>query len=64
MSSWRRVVRVGVEEEAGAGVVVFLDRGIVSPWKGVVAVDTVVASNRPHGKPAGAAGEPEGASQS
>jgi hypothetical protein len=29
-------VRVGVEVDVGgAGVVVFLDRGIVSPWKGV-----------------------------
>jgi hypothetical protein len=33
-SSWRREVRVGVDV-GGAGVVVFLDRGIVSPWKGV-----------------------------
>jgi hypothetical protein len=37
ISSLRRVVRVGVEMwGAGAGVVVFLGRGIVSPWKGVV----------------------------
>ena len=34
MSSWRRVASVGVEER-GAGVVVFLGRGRVSPWKGV-----------------------------
>jgi hypothetical protein len=32
MSSWRREVRVGEEVDVGgAGVVVFLDRGIVSP---------------------------------
>ena len=47
-SSWRREVRVGAEG-GGAGVVVFLDRGIVSPWKGVVAVKAVVASSRPRG---------------
>jgi hypothetical protein len=36
-SSWWGVVSVGVEVDGGgAGVVVFLDRGIVSPWKGVV----------------------------
>ena len=43
-------MRVGVEVDVGgAGVVVFLDRGIVSPWKGVVAVKAVVASSRPRG---------------
>jgi hypothetical protein len=34
MSSWRRVERVGAEVDVGgAVVVVFLSRGIVSPWK-------------------------------
>jgi hypothetical protein len=37
MSSWRRVESVGVDV-GGAGVVVFLGRGIVSPWKGVMGL--------------------------
>lgn len=53
-----RLARAGVDEGGAGvvGVVVFLDRGMVSPWMGVAAVETVVASNKPHGKPAGAAG--------